>query len=436
MMRNGCSGSSLSLIFILFFFDVISLTGKANGAQKFETIIPVRLLDSSFQEDLDFPPRYAVGSLGIPSVFRNLFTFDLGNPRETILDVSMCLGCEVKVNNESIGCPSSVPMCNVSSTSCWVSDPDQPLPSWSFSFTLDPCANLSTSTGNIDIEEKDIPTCIQCFDSGNHSRFYAYANPSLPFWFLHHDSSKKVAQIPPSFRFGALVRTVPNIDRIWSNIGLGYNSSFLTQTETTRFMLRFSNRQKASVILHPEYKHFIDSAFIEFEVSRHRIFTLQSFEFGDNTLLNNATFFMDTGNDGISIADSMLKHQLSEVSGGIWLPHQENDRNNYGTERLYIPRNSTNNLIFSSLKVSFQKCSKDKFVPVPNWLILGVKNENQSDLIPTIFETYHKNVLGLPFLSSPNFDFIFDDTKLRLYLVSSHAKKVFIPEFDLKAQTS
>ena len=94
------------MIFI-FFFDVISLTGKANGVQKFETIIPVRLLDSSFQSDSHFLIRYAVGSLGIPSVFP-----------------------KVKVNNKSIGFPSSVPMCNVSSTSYSVLDPDQPLPSW------------------------------------------------------------------------------------------------------------------------------------------------------------------------------------------------------------------------------------------------------------------------------------------------------------------
>ena len=218
--------------------------------RKKEMKIPVTLYDSYFQKlnpimSLAHPPRYYVGTLGIPPFFRNLFTFDLGNPRQSILDVNICRGCNIyDENNTAIGCPDTVPTCvdGINDNSdkygeCWVSDPEDPLPFWSYMYTYESCDTINaTSAGylpqkNHNLSNKyfllrkdnhfgssnNVPVCMACFDSGDHSRFFALATTSYLFHlkFLHPSSHEAVGSLPHDYLFGALVRTVPQQDRIW-----------------------------------------------------------------------------------------------------------------------------------------------------------------------------------------------------------------------------
>lgn len=280
-----------------------------------------------------------------------------------------------------------------------------------------------------------------CFDSGDHSRFFALATTSYLFHlkFLHPSSHEAVGSLPHDYLFGALVRTVPQQDRIWSNIGLGYNSSFLQQMNVSTFM--FDNSPISNddiynqrlVIIHPERKRFDHSPYVHFDTARHRQFHLQSIQFGDTTnneviLSNDTIFMMDTGNDGISIADLDLKYQLEYTTKGVWLPDDVVDPSNYGSERLFVYSSILQNN--TSLKINFQVMTDNNSnssifsIPVSNWMLQPSSGNLHQDhdgntLLPTIFVTYDKNVLGLPFLSSSCVNYVFDDENKKLFFVQN-----------------
>jgi hypothetical protein len=107
-----------------------------------------------------------------------------------------------------------------------------------------------------------VHTCRMCFDHGNHSRFFA-PRVARGVAFLdvndndnHNNNANDkntnknnkntvvVWNLPREFHFGALVRTVPLQDRVWANVGIGYHSSFLQQTniQVIHFSLRLPVR--------------------------------------------------------------------------------------------------------------------------------------------------------------------------------------------------
>ena len=313
--------------------------------KKKEIKIPLELYNSDFQKIFsnNDMPRYLVGSIGIPSLFHTLCTFDLGNHKQSILNVNDCKGCDVIDNNNTfIGCPDLVPTCHNNTmnngtddynntSSCWISDPKVPLPIWSYYHTLENCSTIDTDNSssssfsgylnvngyiydNIDTKYHyetniSVPTCTQCFGSGSHSRFYALSRSIFQLSFLHNkdDSSllwsrTKKDYLPNNFFFGALVRTVPQIDRIWSNIGIGYNSSFLLQMNVSTFMIlnteHHRSHHRRSIILHPYFYRYRSSPYMYYHiVKNHRKFKVYSFQIGSQSAFaNNETvlFNMDT----------------------------------------------------------------------------------------------------------------------------------------------
>ena len=55
----------------------------------------------------------------------------------------------------------------------------------------------------------------------------------------------------------------------------------------------------------------------------------------------NIDFFMDTGNDGISVHDVVFRDYLSKVTSGFW-KESEDDLNDYGVDKLVVPLQRAN----------------------------------------------------------------------------------------------
>ena len=275
--------------------------------KKKEITIPIELYNSDF-EKTNKQPRYVVGSIGISKVFQTLCTFDLGNHAETIINLNECRGCYVVINSTSVGCPDLAPICDNnndnSTNACWASDPKSPLPNWTYYYTLENCTNETIYSGNIHTngyyyhnseytyKNLSVPTCTQCFGSGSHSRFYTSARTIFQFSFHKH------AYLPSNFSFGALLRTVPQIDRIWSNVGIGYHSSFLQQLNVSAFI--FSHR---AIILHPKFYRYKSAPYLHYPiVKHHRKFKIHSFQIGKRRVFCNRTILFNMDSVSCEIA--------------------------------------------------------------------------------------------------------------------------------------
>jgi hypothetical protein len=288
-----------------------------------------------------------------------------------------------------------------------------------------------------------------CFDNQDHSRTYVpatadhlvllhYSDPSL------HSNATVIAAVllPYNFSFGALSQVMPPKDRIWSNIGLGYNSSFLQQLHITSiyFHLRVrrhhhhhspSYREKSYLIFNPSKKHYYNSKPIPFrvEMNRKRLHPMLGFTIGrkswtnlDDAAMprilpvvvpNTLWFHIDSGNSGISINDTFVYEHLTHVTGGKWHEEKDDDGNTSCTtaavttsKRLYVPFPPFH---APPLRIWL---TVDVFVdiPGPSWVL----DTNGT----TIFSTYVKNVLGLPFIT--NCDFIIDDRTTTLYVLTNN----------------
>ena len=402
------------------------------------------------------PPRYLVGIVGIASDNQTEwlpqhFTFDLGNPGHTTFVVDECRGCSVNFDNGTEnGCPSKVPQCNIGNGvgACWLSHQSEiwPLVSSHIHFPdfNDECTAYGDKVldaGSLIIENRTIRhVCQMCFDNGNHSRFFTprTANDVV---ILDPSMQKVVWPLPSPLQFGALLRTVPLQDRIWSNVGVGYHSSFLNQTNVQK--LHFSLK------LHPtqgSYGHIAfhtlrcdtkdDKIQQSYRVQHHRIHTLEGFRLSQNAPTGNETetkkgvmgdfyplplesnglfeFIMDTGNGGICISSNNfggIKDHVSLVTAGQW---RKESNIMGGQEVLYV---NTDHTLNSTLHVVFAG---------------NINNQNNQDMKivvslepgiwiqdfltgKTIFMTCNLNVLGLPFMSS-GLDLIFDDQHKKLEL--------------------
>mmetsp|Transcript_40364 Transcript_40364/g.59312 ORF Transcript_40364/g.59312 Transcript_40364/m.59312 type:complete len:189 (+) Transcript_40364:3-569(+) len=163
---------------------------------------------------------------------------------------------------------------------------------------------------------------------------------------------------------------------------------------------------------------------------------------------------MDTGNDGISLVDETLIANLQQGTNGEWANHDDTD-----------PKSKSDPFLLDWLeddedKITGLQCSqKSRFnnlyvpyspidapmlqivlspgivisIPGNVWVLPGPitttrssidsDSENSGDdaqyYYKSVFSTYHKNVLGLPFLCAA--DFMFDDDALNLYVVGATA---------------
>ena len=158
-------------------------------------------------------PRFVVGEVIVGGRLQHV-TFDAGNPKATILTSAGCLGC-------SSGCPSTVPACaGTDQEFCAPSRPQEYVPLTAYTVNAsEPCASGTRSAGALG----NMPVCQQCFDAGDHARFYHLARA---------DVSVVASKGPVTFSrmaFGALVRVTPLQDRIWGNVGLGHGSDFVSK---------------------------------------------------------------------------------------------------------------------------------------------------------------------------------------------------------------
>lgn len=433
-----------------------------------------------------YPPRYVVGSLKYPSQNTGTSkptmetTFDLGNSKRTILLAQDCRGCAMKEDPKN-GCPDSPPTCDIDSvalsrnnskpSTCWASRPDEFVPNNAFDYTNATC-------GDKNYYNKDIfsgPICKQCFQNGTHSRFVAPAKMKhfsldrttvrSTEYTKHKNEVNFIVRSSPAIRnfdFGALIRTVPQKDRIWSNVGIGAGSDFLTQLNITRVLIDFdyyeTNENSKFIFnpnpilykgwkfaryhLHPEsatkFKriHAVHSFYFEHLSNKHHNIKSKVspivLPFGKKKY-----FHIDTGNDGISIFDEDLIYFIGNITGGCWV-----------NKTLYTPFSPETapalNIVLSkeekvSVKIpgsiwSLPRVSRDNvkdiitvisgnsFVfeeappPVYTQMILPTNSSQFQPGYPTIFHRYNKNVFGLPFLSSPGIKYVFDDEERKLYV--------------------
>jgi len=371
------------------------------------------------------PPRYLVAQLGsfhnsIDNHINTQYaTLDLGNSGQTILQVEECRGCNCTVIDENItDCCTLSPNPSSCQSLCWPSRPTsylqtsqyrtQPAGTPCFSATYEPLVSYYS------IFDPYLK-CVQCFGNRDHSRVYVPAEADHlaivdDIHNAHHYHHHPQLKFPSNFSFGALVQTMPPKDRIWSNIGIGYNSSFLQQLNITSFYFHLRvqshihKRSKNYIIFNPTKKQYPKTMVVPFTVTNEskRLFTLLGFTFAHNHdnsgVYSSTSFYIDSGNSGISINDTAIYEQLAVSTSGKWRP--PDDEEEY--ETLYVPFRPYN---APSLRVWL---ALDVFVEIPgtSWVLYNNGT--------TIFSTYTKNVLGLPFLSSS--DFLFDDTNQLLYI--------------------
>jgi hypothetical protein len=156
-------------------------------------------------------PRFVVGQVVVGGRLQHV-TFDAGNPKASILTAAGCLGC-------GDGCPHVVPSCAAPGAQfCSPSAPQEYVPA--SAYTVNASRRCDGGTGTAGALDGS-PVCQQCFDGGDHARFYHLATA---------DVSVVASTGPVTFKamdFGALVRVtplqvrkMPSWPRNWANFSL------------------------------------------------------------------------------------------------------------------------------------------------------------------------------------------------------------------------
>jgi len=513
-------------------------------------------------------------------------TFDLGNGGESMLIAQDCRACRPRFHHVAInGCPHSLPTtCNPyhhlhpnssllflsSFLPCWPSHPNDHMP-LSHNINLEDknhtitCLDFGAKDGGYYVYNNvtnnvtlKAHVCTQCFGSSSHSRFFIpqynddmvlldvtadmdYDNlPSISQSYYEDDAANNkkkkknrvVTHLGKSFQFGAIVGTVPSIDRIWSNIGLGATSTFLKQMNVSSILFHlnlfndnYSREHDDKIVLNPStdrYKSAAAAATTSTAQSSkrdnikgapysiengHRIHSMFGFRFGSsyddntnttfkstihsiarnslkrppplklaehhNSTHNKYPFHIDSGNNGISIQDAQLAIDLANHTGGEWILGcgYEKEEDCAASTKLFSDDLWEED---GGLKTQLQKSclaipaieeedlELDTFrrypdlyvilghdielrIPSKGWILGEIQtkeehnDEENSDHIFdrnsieekkrgrkmwTIFNTYHKNVLGLPLLTAPGVDFVFDDIDEMLYVVNTRNNDV------------
>ena len=390
------------------------------------------------EDNTNGPPRYLVGqvsSLSSKEKCFSHFTFDLGNPGDTTFLVDHCRGCNTeksipKNDDNTTACPLELPDC-VSPTSnyCWPSRPQESL-TWDCFQHTPPEQMILECDSRI---KADNVICMMCFDNGNHSRYYlpSQVNPKQPLGFLKSDDTSYYA-LPETFQFGALIRTIPLQDRIWSNVGIGYNSSFMRQSKFTSFQFSFQKKDDLKIIFNPSLLR--NKSLLQYQQSystpHQRIHHISGFQLGNsNTMLHGSTnksentevitpmeFFMDTGNGGIFLADPVFRQNLAHATGGYWTQDENGVASD--TQRLMIPTP----LKAPELKIVF---APNIQVTMKGYQWVLPSDESDTTMSKTIFTStsYNYSILGLPFISS-GVDLIFDDEKKILHLMGENVQTI------------
>mmetsp|Transcript_3522 Transcript_3522/g.4055 ORF Transcript_3522/g.4055 Transcript_3522/m.4055 type:complete len:613 (-) Transcript_3522:270-2108(-) len=433
-------------------------------------------------------------------------TLDLGNPNEAIVLVSDCLGCDdgcetitkvktnklnqTKVTTKTDCCPQAPPSCGgatlgmstLTSTPtllfdtpdmdenhgvgfCWQSHVNDYLPTEHYSDTSRTCPPGVTE---LNVTNSTIShVCTQCFDDCDHSRFYTMSSShSLAFLGVEGDDAVRVslsgATAAEGFQFGALVRTVPLVDRVWGNVGIGYQSALFTQMNIESVLLNlglprvarpqsWSEHQYGEVILNPEPERYEGSVAQPYyynaskgetvdyiDMTKKRLHLISSMTFDprgnhDSEDDLEVAFHIDTGNNGIAIASQRLFEHLVKITHGEWkdlfaetngvqssrqLSNDErrkhhvwdndgwNSQHKHGTREPHLQLQHSDKDMISksglelivpftpdnapSLQIVF---APDIVLSLPGYVWVTSEQGH------TIFETYHKNVLGLPLLS-------------------------------------
>ena len=380
---------------------------KTGNTVSSSIVFPVQLWDESnvVCDKMNYPscnPRFLVGRVGpsnkkksisddddndddddttIPT--RTQFsTFDLGNSAQSILLSEGCGGCSNKTcttNNSTMinCCPVPVPSlnsmeCNVQS--CWSSRPDEYIPYDAYEYEPSiNCSNVHAHDAGYmeyDLGEGhpvvNATVCVQCFGGASHSRYFVNAiAPSIGLFDLQGSS---IIHSASNFRFGALIETVPAIDRIWSNMGMGYNSRFLQELGVTAFSMNlYTDGKDSAITFSPKRSTYQTSPYSPFclqnEMKRVHYgvnFTLTSLTIPDiysddcDDLVGSVLFHIDSGNNGIAIGDIGLYSYLELVTGGTWISTDNQTASEYlyytyMTQEEYPTDNqSDNHVLFGS----------------------------------------------------------------------------------------
>lgn len=412
-------------------------------------------------------PRYLVGTVGVRQYSSNSrkaaissiqhITYDLGNPLHPFLVVDECRACHCQTRNGTVdNCPyneTSYADHATCTTLCWPSRPYDVLSKDDWRPMKNKCMTANSHN-----------SCMQCFDDGSHSRFYV---PGEAQHLVLISTGKQIVSqtqnavnssrslesnqaeldlIPlgTNFQFAALTKIVPEIDRMWGNFGIGYNSSFLQQMQYTSFLLHLrvskhglplSNRQSGGsfILFNPDkINRKVGSIGVKYIIDDHarrvhKVHGIGIDPLADHNSMNIATkvnmtlFHIDSGNNGISVNDTSLYEYLRFNTHGEWRlpsPSLANDlfgpnvrecetESGTASKVLFVPFNPAT---APSLIISLSSRAVAT-IPGSVWVI--------SEDGATLFSTYHKNVLGLPFLSCSQKDFLFDDDELMLYMIDN-----------------
>jgi len=251
-------------------------------------------------------------------------------------------------------------------------------------------------------------------------------HPDILIYFLNDGKTIHPA-LPSSFQFGALVRTVPLADRIWSNIGIGYNSSFLVQMTIKRILLRLSPQEKKEIIFYPSkdrYWNVATSSDVDFTVDSYnkRLFHFSYVKIAQHVFWidvgGNHTVHLDTvRNDGIYISEPLLQDYLANITGGFWFKDEEllnaqQQQVNHERERLYIPKHYDAKPLCIALGNTLHGYSVQ--VAISKWTFPGKK---KSSYLPTIFGKYDHTVLGLPYLAAIGTEYLLDDENHIMHII-------------------
>ena len=501
--RGDCRrhyGCSLLLIFVtaVFMFSCCSSSSSCCFGEKVkeEIILPIEIWDVDGKRMKDNNrhqrPRFVITAVtGGKTGTVQPSTFDLGNPNQMILVAQYCQSCPLQDTTNN-GCPLPVPMqCHDDTTTKKqirpkISQQQTCAPSWPHGYV--PAADLSFSTNEeqpssagkmkYPPNQPERYVSMQCFNNETHSRYtisatlntLSFMDPKLTL----HDQSQPTTTTTTTtttyytmnnVKIGAMVRTVPQIDRVWSNIGIGYHSQFLNQIQSGAVLILPHNKTSLNngptIVFNAKKERYAHWSSSDFQVMFHRrvhsnvgirIASSSSSTKNDDswTLLENEffpnegyskTFHIDTGNDGIALRSTHIQNSLAKSTGGLWISkHDLLDmfptfaldehflhHDEHTTKFLVVPTDFAQHTDDAKSKTDLiVELSSTVHVRIPanRWILPPANNEQEPQLfVPTIFFTYAKNVLGLPFILATE-GMAYDDVNHRIHIQNNDYKQL------------
>ena len=264
---------------------------------------------------------------------------------------------------------------------------------------------------------------MQCFGSRDHSRYFVNAySDHMGLYAIGTDS---VVGDIPGFQFGSLVETQPQIDRIWSNMAMGYNSSFFWQLgQVNTFSLNlYTDDRSSNIVFSPIRSTYVTSVYSPYyavDAHNKRFHSVRNVSInGVGACNSTVVFHIDSGNPGITIIDESMHTSLPRITNGKWMRKK---RTVYHDEERQesIAGSVPYGLVLTAPYTPGTAPDLEVVLPGPGDestdVVVVIKGPNWvlDDAGQTIFSTYHKNVLGLPFLVAAN-EVVFDDNQQNLY---------------------